>query len=70
MFETIQELWRTITSWILETPSTPVPGTCTSTIVEDVKKPLPKQKVPNGRPPLVPKRRRVLFFGAVKTHEI
>ena len=71
MFETILGLWRTMTTfWTSETPSTPGLGECTSTVVEpDVKKPLRKTKVPNGRPPLA-KRRKVLFFGAIKTHEI
>ena len=61
-----QWIWETITRWIWGTPSTRTPGSPTGsselrplTWSPHVKRPLRKQRMPNGRPPLAPKRQAI-----------
>ena len=61
VFQTLQWLWEMITSWISGTTSTGTRGRSTSSSDDDgwspvVRKPLRLRRVPNGKPPLRPKR--------------
>ena len=62
-YQMFRWIWDMITTWISGSPSTTPDGKCTGTHDAPgwspaVKKPFRPKKVPNGKPPLVPKRRK------------